>query len=67
MSWDLVEGSWKHVGLATLKSLQTGVKTFKDVAQLVGSVDSAQSARLAGRVAAGIPGFAGAKNDLIVK
>lgn len=50
-----------------LKSFQIGVKTFKDVVQLSGFVDSAQSAALAGRIASGVPGVTSVRNDLIVK
>jgi osmotically-inducible protein OsmY len=51
----------------SLKSLQINVKTYKDVVQLSGFVDSAQSARLAGRVAAAVHGVSAVRNDLIVK
>jgi osmotically-inducible protein OsmY len=51
----------------SLKSLQINVKTYRDVVQLSGFVDSAQSARLAGRVAEGVKGVVTVRNDLIVK
>jgi osmotically-inducible protein OsmY len=50
-----------------LKSLQIGVKTFKDVVQLSGFVDSTASRQLAGSVAAAVKGVASVRNDLIVK
>ncbi len=50
-----------------LKSFQINVKTYRDVVQLSGFVDSAQSARLAGRVAEGVKGVVTVRNDLIVK
>jgi len=50
-----------------LKSFQIGVKTFKDVVQLSGFVDSSQSAALAGRIAKDVPGVVSVRNDLIVK
>jgi osmotically-inducible protein OsmY len=51
----------------SLKSLQISVKTYKDVVQLSGFVDSSQSVRRAGEVAAGVQGVSSVKNDLIVK
>jgi osmotically-inducible protein OsmY len=51
----------------SLKSLQISVKSYKGVVQLSGFVDSADSARLAGRVASGVPGASKVTNDLIVK
>lgn len=51
----------------TLKSMQIGVKTYKDVVQLSGFVDSAAAARKAGEVAAGVGGVARVANDLVVK
>ena len=51
----------------SLKSLQISVKTYKDVVQLSGFVDSSQSARRAGEVAAGVQGVSSVKNDLAVK
>jgi osmotically-inducible protein OsmY len=50
-----------------LKSFQINVKTYKDVVQLSGFVDSAESARLAGKVAEGVEGVRSVRNDLIVK
>jgi osmotically-inducible protein OsmY len=51
----------------SLKSFQISVKSFKDTVQLSGFVDTSASVALAGRVAAGVPGVASVKNDLIVK
>lgn len=51
----------------TLKSLQISVKTYKDVVQLSGFVDSAQSAQRAGEVAMSVQGVSAVRNDLIVK
>lgn len=51
----------------SLKSFQISVKTYKDVVQLSGFVDSAQAARRAGEVARSVKGVASVKNDLIVK
>lgn len=51
----------------TLKSFQINVKTFKDIVQLSGFVDSASAAQLAGRVAQGVHGVSSVRNDLIVK
>ena len=51
----------------TLKSFQISVKTYKDVVQLSGFVDSAQAVKRAGQVASGIKGVATVRNDLIVK
>jgi len=50
-----------------LKSFQIGVESYKGVVQLSGFVDSAESARLAGRVASAVPGASKVTNDLIVK
>jgi osmotically-inducible protein OsmY len=50
-----------------LKSFQISVKTYKDVVQLSGFVDSSQAARLAGKVAEGVEGVRNVRNDLIVK
>jgi osmotically-inducible protein OsmY len=55
------------LGEPTLKSFQIGVETFKGVVQLSGFVDSAQSVRRAGEVAARIHGVTVVRNDLIVK
>ena len=52
---------------AALKSMQISVKSYKDVVQLSGFVDSAQAKHHAGEVARGIPGVGSVKNDLIVK
>jgi osmotically-inducible protein OsmY len=51
----------------TLKSFEITVKTYKDVVQLSGFVDSAASVRLAGEVAAGVKGVSKVANDLLVK
>ncbi len=51
----------------SLKSLQIGVTTYKNVVQLSGFVDSTQSVALAGTVAARVQGVASVKNDLVVK
>jgi osmotically-inducible protein OsmY len=50
-----------------LKSLQINVKTYKDVVQLSGFVDSAASVRRAGEVAADVKGVSKVTNDLLVK
>ena len=50
-----------------LKSLQIGVKTFKDEVQLSGFVDTAQAKTRAGQVAAGVAGVRSVRNDLVVK
>jgi osmotically-inducible protein OsmY len=52
---------------ATLKSLEITVKTYKDVVQLSGFVDSADSRQRAGKIAAAVNGVTSVKNDLIVK
>ena len=51
----------------SLKVFQISVETFKGVVQLSGFVDSAQSAKKAGEVAAGVKGVKSVKNDLIVR
>lgn len=51
----------------SLKTLQISVKTYKDTVQLSGFVNSAESKRRAGEVAAGVPGVSDVQNDLIVK
>jgi len=51
----------------SLHSFQISVKSYKDVVQLSGFVDSAASARKAGKVAASVHGVASVKNDLVVK
>jgi osmotically-inducible protein OsmY len=50
-----------------LKSFQISVKTYKDVVQLSGFVDSSQAAHLAGKLAGEVHGVASVRNDLIVK
>jgi osmotically-inducible protein OsmY len=52
---------------SSLKSLQVSVKSYKGVVQLSGFVDSAESARLAGKLASGVQGVSKVTNDLIVK
>jgi osmotically-inducible protein OsmY len=51
----------------SLKSFQISVKTYKDVVQLSGFVDSAEARQLAGKLAAGVQGVSSVRNDLIVK
>jgi osmotically-inducible protein OsmY len=51
----------------TLKVFQINVDTFKGEVQLSGFVDSAQSVKKAGEVAAGVKGVKSVKNSLIVK
>jgi osmotically-inducible protein OsmY len=51
----------------SLKTRQISVKTYKDTVQLSGFVDSEESKRRAGEVAAGVPGVSDVKNDLVVK
>jgi osmotically-inducible protein OsmY len=55
------------LGDPSLKSLQISVKTYKDVVQLSGFVDSAKSVQRAGELAAGVEGVSSVRNDLIVK
>ena len=50
-----------------LKSFQISVKTYKDVVQLSGFVDSAQTVQRAGKVASSVKGVSAVKNDLVVK
>ena len=50
-----------------LKTLQIGVETFKDVVQLSGFVDTAQSKTRAEELAAGVPGVISVKNNLVIK
>jgi osmotically-inducible protein OsmY len=50
-----------------LKTLEIHVKTFKDVVQLSGFVESTQAKTRAGQVAAEVPGVKSVRNDLIVK
>jgi osmotically-inducible protein OsmY len=50
-----------------LKVLQINVETFKGVVQLSGFVNSAQSVKKAGEVAANVKGVVSVKNNLIVK
>jgi hyperosmotically inducible periplasmic protein len=50
-----------------LKSMQISVETFKEVVQLSGFVDNAQSKTRAGQVAAGVAGVKSVRNDLVVK
>ena len=51
----------------SLKSFQIGVKTYKDMVQLSGFVDSAEAKQLAGKLAADVQGVTSVRNDLIVK
>ena len=51
----------------SLKVFQINVKSNRGVVQLSGFVDSAKSIATAGAVAAGVPGVADVKNDLMVK
>lgn len=51
----------------TLKTLQINVKTYKQVVQLSGFVDSPQSVSRAGEVARSVEGVVSVENDLIVK
>lgn len=50
-----------------LKVLQINVETFKGEVQLSGFVDSQQSVKKAGEVAASVAGVKSVKNNLIVK
>lgn len=52
---------------SSLKSFEIGVKTYKDVVQLSGFVDSARSVQLAGQLASRVKGVSIVKNNLIVK
>lgn len=52
---------------SSLKVFQINVETYKGVVQLSGFVDSAQSVKKAGEVAAGVGGVRSVKNNLIVK
>jgi osmotically-inducible protein OsmY len=52
---------------SSLKVFQINVETFKGVVQLSGFVDSAQVAKKAGEVAAGVGGVKSVKNNLVVK
>lgn len=51
----------------TLKVMQISVKTYKNVVQLSGFVDTPQMVAQAGRVASNVNGVASVQNDLIVK
>ena len=50
-----------------LKVMQISVKTYKDVVQLSGFVDTAAMKAHAGTVASQVAGVASVKNDLVVK
>ena len=50
-----------------LKVMQITVKTFKDVVQLSGFVNTGAMKAHATTVAANVPGVASVKNDLVVK
>lgn len=52
---------------ASLKTLQINVKSYKQVVQLSGFVDSPQSITKAGEVAARVDGVEKVVNDLVVK
>ena len=51
----------------SLKSFEISVSTDKGIVQLSGFVDSADTVRLAGKVALGVHGVSKVKNDLLVK
>lgn len=51
----------------SLKSSQISVETYKDVVQLSGFVDSAESRQRAGKVASAAEGVSSVRNDLVVK
>jgi hyperosmotically inducible protein len=51
----------------SLKSMQVGVETMKNVVQLSGFVDSQQNRFKAGDLARGVQGVRSVKNDLIVR
>jgi osmotically-inducible protein OsmY len=55
------------LGDPSLKVFQINVETFKGVVQLSGFVNSAQAAKKAGEVAAGVGGVKSVKNNLLVK
>jgi osmotically-inducible protein OsmY len=50
-----------------LKVMQISVKTYKDVVQLSGFVDTAEMKARASKVASGVAGVGSVKNDLVVK
>jgi osmotically-inducible protein OsmY len=50
-----------------LKVMQISVKTYKDVVQLSGFVDTAAMKAHAGTVASRVAGVSSVKNDLVVK
>jgi osmotically-inducible protein OsmY len=52
---------------SSLKTLQINVKTYQQVVQLSGFVDSAQSVSKAGEVARGVVGVTRVENDLVIK
>lgn len=52
---------------STLKVMQISVKTYKDVVQLSGFVDTAAMKAHAGTVAGQVAGVTSVKNDLVVK
>ncbi|MBI5068053.1 MAG: BON domain-containing protein [Deltaproteobacteria bacterium] len=51
----------------SLKSSQISVETYKDVVQLSGFVDGAESKQRAGKAAAAVEGVSSVRNDLVVK
>ncbi len=51
----------------TLKSFDISVTTFRGVVHLTGTVDSARSVAIAGRVAGGVAGVKTVDNELRVK
>jgi len=52
---------------SSTRGVQISVKSYEGVVQLSGFVDSAESSRLAEKVASGVPGVSKVANDLIVK
>jgi hyperosmotically inducible periplasmic protein len=55
------------LGEPSLRTLQIGVETYKDVVQLSGFVDSAQAKNRAGALALAVPGVKSVRNNLLVK
>jgi hyperosmotically inducible protein len=51
----------------SLKVMQIGVETMRDVVQLSGFVDSAQTKARAGELARSVKGVREVKNDLVVR
>jgi osmotically-inducible protein OsmY len=50
-----------------LKSFHIGVKTYRGIVQLSGSVDSQKTAAKAGQIASSVKGVKSVKNKLVVK